>query len=430
MKKTSVSFLAVVIALVWCIPAFPRITEHAPGRPVYDSRAWPELGSLLNRPGRVYGYSYFSGNRFYYAGDTGEFNAFLEAYARLKGTPLTLVVHAGPGREKRWLESKNIRCDWKVDVALRRRPAERREGVTVAVWLGGQVELDKMKVPLTIKVNSGGEPGNSGDIEKYIAAHEAKRKVAGKTQTTSPSAGPDAGTEEGERAKPVPSTTRAESLVPATYRSKRPLYGKLALTEDGSRVLSMVLDESGGTRTGHDVLYADVNFNGTFEEAERLPAVEVKRHGTWLSTASFSPLNFDVPYNKKAEGIPNPCQVSLGYRQYPRAGVAEDFSVTMKIKLRQGPTVWDYSVTGSVKPSRRLDDAEVWTQPAPRMKLSTQPDKNKKGHLGIALDVSAGEGEFECRKAGLPVEAHVEIKKRDGEIVHRGDATPDKFRFG
>ena len=120
----------------------------------------------------------------------------------------------------------------------------------------------------------------------------------------------------------------------------------------------------------------------------------------------------------------------MGYRQHPRVGVAEDFSVKMKIKLQQGTSVRNYSVGGSVKPSKHLKDAVVTTLSAPRMELATEPDGRNKGHLGIALDVSAGEGEFECRKVGLPKKADVEVESQNGTVMHRGDATLGKLVFG
>jgi hypothetical protein len=183
MKKVVSKALVFSVTLWACVSAFPRITEHPVGRPVHASPDWPAgVAELLNRPGRVYGYIYFSGSRFHYAGDTEEVNEFLGEYARLKDTPLTLVLHAGPDREKKRLEAKKIGYDWKVDVVFRSWSANqkrRQYNVTVEVWLGGQVELGKMKVPLNIQVKSGTEGQKSGEIGKFIAAHEAKRKEGG-----------------------------------------------------------------------------------------------------------------------------------------------------------------------------------------------------------------------------------------------------------
>ncbi len=423
MKRAMFSFAIVLVVLAWSLMAFSRAIELPPGRPVGGRSP---LADLLNSGGRVYGISGFGSTSFFFSGDTEDFNRFLEGYARSEGSARSIILHPGQGSVRALgAGDESIAFDWRVTTWRVGRAAAR--GPLLELWVGGHVDLSEVKVPETVSVGSGGRTAKETEIEEFIASHKAKSEQAAESETspTVETTAPDGA------AKPGPLTPAEPKLtMSATFNSKRLLYGKLALTEDGSKVLSMVLDESKGTRTGHDLLYADVNFNGAFEEAEKLTAVEVKRHGTWLSSSTFAPLEFDVPYNQKGKGIADPCQITLGYRQYPRAGVAEDFSVTMKVKLRQGTTVWDYSVNGSVKPSKRLEDADVWTLPGPRMTVSTQPDKNKKGHWGIALGVSAGEGGFECRREGRPVEAHVEIKKPDGEIVHRGDATPDKFRFG
>ncbi|NQT84026.1 hypothetical protein HQ563_13450 [bacterium] len=101
-------------------------------------------------------------------------------------------------------------------------------------------------------------------------------------------------------------------------------------------VNSVALDESNGTRTGCDLLYADTNFNGEFEESERYVSTAAKRHGAWLAFSSFPPVDLNLPYNESAEGIKDPCQVSLGYRQYPRHGVAEEISIMARFTFGCG----------------------------------------------------------------------------------------------
>jgi hypothetical protein len=64
------------------------------------------------------------------------------------------------------------------------------------------------------------------------------------------------------------------------------------------------------------------------------------------------------------------------------------------------------------------------------VEIATRPDGRKKGNLGIGLNVPAGEKRFECKNAGQPPKAHVQIKKSDGTVVHKGSETLDKFRFG
>ena len=205
----------------------------------------------------------------------------------------------------------------------------------------------------------------------------------------------------------------------------------LALTKDGSKVLLVVLDESGGTRSGHDLLYADTNFNGRFEESERLAADKVKRYGKWLSSSSFPSISLDAPFNEKGKAIANPCEVTLGYRLYPKAGVPEDVFVQAKVRLRERDDLWEYTIKGNLLPAKTLSKAPVsGLHCTPSLEITTRPDERKKGNMGIGLELIAGEHEIKCSKGGKPVQAHVEIKMPDGKVVHRGDATLDKFAFG
>jgi hypothetical protein len=380
---------------------------------------------LLNCEGRVYGYWLNGSDFFYYQGDTEAFNAFVAKYARLKGSPLKLVLHGGRGKAGRLGEGGTILYDWEAKVLWRRpqpsappdaNPEKPRYDVLVELWLGGGIKLNELGIPAEVKVESGGE------IAKFVAAHRSTRQ---RSKNDTPLAVPDAETE--TSAAPA-SPAKAN---PISFNSKRPLYGKLALTKDGSKVLSVVLDESGGTRSGHDLLYADANFNGRFEESERCAADKVKRYGKWLSSSSFAPISLNAPFSEKGKEIPHPCEVTLGYRLYPKPGVPEDISVEAKVRLREGDDLWEYTIKGNLLPAKTLSKAAVsGLNCVPTLQITTRPDEKRKGNMGIGLELVAGEHEIECSKEGKPVEAHVEIRTPDGKVVHRGDATLDKFTFG
>jgi hypothetical protein len=156
----------------------------------------PRLEKLANRDSRVYGrwdedpLSWREGNtvitttdlivavdpsgHFLYSDNTKALNGFLQEYAALKQEPISidrppcLIIHAG-----RALLEKGHSYDWKMNWAMHLRKKPDWEGkrllhgvATVEVWLGGQVKLDDLKVPTTIKVKSGGE------IEKFITERQ------------------------------------------------------------------------------------------------------------------------------------------------------------------------------------------------------------------------------------------------------------------
>ena len=180
MGKMTIS--AVVGFLVmWCVvSAFGLGADHPADRPVGGSPEWPVgLVDLVNRDQRVHGF-FVNANDFFFSGDTDALNEFLSFYAILKDTPLTLVLHPGGATAASpWDKETRTACEWEVSVLRRgwhpRAPEDSankdaRYVVMVDVWLGGQVELDTLQVPLSVEVKSGGE------VEDFIAAHEERRR--------------------------------------------------------------------------------------------------------------------------------------------------------------------------------------------------------------------------------------------------------------
>ena len=210
------------------------------------------------------------------------------------------------------------------------------------------------------------------------------------------------------------------------------------------------------------MLYADVNFNGVFDHDEKFekapppPVVSTGLIPVGWSSHTFQPIILNVPYNDDAKGVTNPCEIVFRYQRYrlPRgfeysgesvdllsgavetdvrtqAKIKEEFSVRRLIRLRENSDTWEYSFEGPVTPSEKLKSAPVCdVEKKLKLQVSIRPDGRKEGNLGVALEISAGENEFECRQEGQIVKAHVEIKQLDGTVVHRGDDTLDKFRFG
>jgi hypothetical protein len=234
--------------------------------------------------------------------------------------------------------------------------------------------------------------------------------------------------------------------------AQKPLYCKVVLNRDGSKVLPVAFAESKGNGSGYDALYADVNFNGKFDGTEKVTA-RVRKCSLGIH-CDFAPVKLRVPYSKEAAGVWYPCEVTFNYQKHsyptrtPRVRTTgriirtsavsasptttrEDFQASAKVELRQGSTQWQYTFRGNVKPSGTMQGASEWSLlSSPKVTVTTRPDGQKKGNTGIGLTLEAGEGSFQCSRGGLPLKAHVEIKRSDGRVVHRGDATLDKFTFG
>jgi len=171
MKGTIVFLAILLIILLYRAPAFAMGGDHPPG-PVHAQDGWPAgLLELLNRDERVNGIWVNANDFFYFAGDTEAFNECLEQYAALKNTPLRLTLHPGVGTTGSLGDERNIPFEWEVSVMRwHEDPSEVPTLVTMELWLGGLVQLDKINVPINVEVKSGGE------IAKFIAEHKAKRK--------------------------------------------------------------------------------------------------------------------------------------------------------------------------------------------------------------------------------------------------------------
>jgi len=230
------------------------------------------------------------------------------------------------------------------------------------------------------------------------------------------------------------------------YSSEKPAYVKVALNEGGSKVLSVVFDESKGTGKGYDMLYADVDFSGRLDKGKKLAARISKC--TYGIHCNFPAIELNVPSSNGPSKISDPCEVIFNYSKHsspvetsttrlralsstPATTTTESFTASSKMKVREGSARWEYSFRGDIKPSENLKNAPVWNfLHAPKMKITAKPDDRKKGNLGVGLELLSGEINVEGNKAGVPLKAHVEIKKPNGRVVHRADGNLDKFGFG
>jgi len=188
MKHTGAVLLAAAALLALQAPAWGiAVIRYPPQRKVQPGPGWPSaLIDLANTPGRVDGFGLIDGRySFYFAGDAEAFARFLARYTNLEGTRLRLLLHAGrtdqtdPRSPK---TTRKVAFDWQLRVVSRWKP---RSGivprdykpripppvVSLEVYLGGQVGLADLDVPLSVDVQSGGEIG------RFVAEHEARQSL-------------------------------------------------------------------------------------------------------------------------------------------------------------------------------------------------------------------------------------------------------------
>jgi hypothetical protein len=190
MTRKMPAVLAAVVALWGCAAlAMYGISNHPKGEPAGGLSDWPEgLKELVNIDNRVDGYVMYSDTLigqpagcdavFFFRGDAKAFAKFLDQYAKTKDTALRLVLH--PGRclsTKPWADAKPD-SDWSLNVWCRtwhgigetgKKPVQKGYDITVDLYLGGNIDLKDLEVPLEIEVES------SLDIERFVITHDAQR---------------------------------------------------------------------------------------------------------------------------------------------------------------------------------------------------------------------------------------------------------------
>jgi hypothetical protein len=140
--------------------------DHRADRPV-KTDGWPAgLAEIVNADNRVHGYFVNWQDVFFFRGDTGALNAFMDKCAKLPGTMLKIVIHPGKLEVKSpWDKApRDIAANWQLYTT----PFERQQlendhvkpGPFVSredEWLGETLKLADIKIPANVTVESGGE---------------------------------------------------------------------------------------------------------------------------------------------------------------------------------------------------------------------------------------------------------------------------------
>jgi len=199
---------------------------------------------------------------------------------------------------------------------------------------------------------------------------------------------------------------------------------RLALDEDDSKAILLNFEASKGTTTGYDVAYVQDPSAGNPDEKKKVEA-KVTRQPT-RTVCNFADLALSD--EQMADGTS--CTISLGLCTC-RERNQEIFCVTAKKVAAQGATRWQAVSTVRATPANSVEKAPlVRLNRKPELTITTKPDLEKKGNLGIALTLARGEGTTEFRKGKTGVDATVVLKTPEGKEVHKDTQPVDKFAFG
>lgn len=99
--RSNIGVLAAWSVAVFGLRAFSMGADHPAHQPVNLSESPAGLNALVNSTNRVHGYFVNAEDRFFFAGDTESFSAFLKQYAALDGIAgHRLTVREGEGQAR------------------------------------------------------------------------------------------------------------------------------------------------------------------------------------------------------------------------------------------------------------------------------------------------------------------------------------------
>jgi hypothetical protein len=225
----------------------------------------------------------------------------------------------------------------------------------------------------------------------------------------------------------VYSDTKGKGKAPS-FVSSSPSYVNLYLTEDKSKILKLAFDESKGTGTGYDTLYASVNFASGFRKYKARSKTETKKtsKGKIKTTFfSFPDIKLKTRYNEKAKKASCPYLLKLTYRKNSKGS---KLLINNNIQLCDESGVWDYSVECYIKPSTNSGKPPFYSffNAKPQLRASTKPYKKK---IAIVLNLITGGLTLTCKKGRFPAKAYVLIKDQNGKKVHKGSKGVEKFTY-
>lgn len=213
-----------------------------------------------------------------------------------------------------------------------------------------------------------------------------------------------------------------------TPRSERPLFARFTVSSDASRVLSVMLDESGGTGTGYDIAYIDLDFDGRLTPEDRIePAHSFARDEFVM--VSFGPLELDGYL--AGEGLTQELQAQVMYQLMPTwddrgevTGSTESIAGMLSLTVVEDGRDHQYMIFGESALAITPEEAEVVRLDGPvTLTCETRPQED--GTLGVGIVCMIGE-------AGLYAEGSAELRitTAAGEVIAEEAGMLQDFGFG
>jgi len=124
---------------------------------------WPGLFEVASDKCRIYS-NWVNGNEnFYFRGNTDQLNDALKKFAAIKVEKHEVLIRPGPGKAHSFNSERILDCNWHVNVhgGIAKHLTTLDKGTnfwpvepTMTIWIGGGIDLAKIKIPDGVKVLS------------------------------------------------------------------------------------------------------------------------------------------------------------------------------------------------------------------------------------------------------------------------------------
>lgn len=205
------------------------------------------------------------------------------------------------------------------------------------------------------------------------------------------------------------------------FRSGEPLFAKIRLDEN--RVLSIVFDESKGPGRGYDILYADKNFNGGYEENEVFSSAHKESQNSYA--IYFDPISIIPKKDVESDSFQNSYMFHFFYN-------ADDLIIKSVVNtsgtflIIKDNKKLAYRIGSEIKTSKDEKKAPVIEFGGEiKPKVSIQQEY---GLTGINVSLKMGDWDLTPMDINTPVT--LTIKDAEGRIVHEDKTKMGSFGFG
>ena len=165
-RTTFLFFLTVLITPTLCSGMG---SNHKPGD-LPPHSGWPVgVYEAVNQPNRVHGYWINSSDILFYKGSNTDLQKMTTELVNAKVAAVQVVLHACAGVAKSpWSKDRIDTADWSVTISGDYAVTKTQDKIRIDLWLGGSLTLDKLRLPKSVTIKSGGE------IDSYIKRHRER----------------------------------------------------------------------------------------------------------------------------------------------------------------------------------------------------------------------------------------------------------------